>query len=261
VNKNVFFIIFSFIISNSFAQKLEIGGGVGLTHYKGDLNQRVNPFLTRPATDIFVRYNLNRAVSLSANVFFGAIVGDDRKSNNPFNRSREFNFVNVIDNYNLQIEYNFLNFRTISGIVKSSWTPYLFGGIGGFQTLIKTYYIGTVNSSVSDSKWFKESSTLAIPFGVGFKKALSSKVNLGGSITINKILGKKYGDTFDGLGISKQKNKPLGSINYYDVAIGSPNFIANNYLKDTFYYTRFYISYVFYRTYCPPSKKLKLKKF
>ena len=125
--------IVCFILGSSiYAQKgVELGGWLGATHYFGDLNTEYDLTSPGPAGGFIYRYNFNErlAVKFSANA--GMIQGDDAKSENVFEQSRNLHFRSLILDGSLQLEFNFLPY--IHGSGENGVTPYLFAGLSGLR--------------------------------------------------------------------------------------------------------------------------------
>ncbi len=224
MSKNVIpstFFLFIFILSTkTFAQKIEIGSGLGLMHYKGDITPRFRPFDVRGGANLFFRYNPNRSLSYKANFLVGSISGKDSKTSDFFQRERNFEFQSKIKEIGVQLEYNFLNFRQGYSNYRKDYTPYIFGGISNFK--FKPTY------QTSDYK----TTGFVIPFGVGFKSVLKGQWNWGFEFGTRKT----FTDNIDDLGAVDNKEK-LQQVNPAT--------------KDMYYYTNLSISYTFYKVACP----------
>ncbi|MEG1498007.1 MAG: DUF6089 family protein [Bacteroidales bacterium] len=172
------------------AQRSEVGVLVGGSFYLGDLNPKKLFFQTRPAAGLYYRYNINTRWAFRFGGTYGRITADDKKLNNP----RNLNFRSDIVDVAAQIEVNFLNF--FIGSKKSyKFTPYLTAGVALCFMNPKGYYfdettkntkwvalrpLHTEGEGLSDYKVKNYSLTqFAIPFGLGFKYSISSRVSLG----------------------------------------------------------------------------------
>ncbi|ADQ18822.1 hypothetical protein Lbys_3161 [Leadbetterella byssophila DSM 17132] len=225
-----------------FAQKVEYGAGLGPTFYKGDLHPRFNVINPGAAGDIMLRYNFNRIVSARANFMMGLVVGDDSKSTDPFQKERDFKFRNVVMDYLVQLEYNFLNFRTHDGRYEHDWTPYLFGGVGQAQILQKK-----LNFQGAPIDKAGSGSDNILVYGIGFKKVLSSRWNLSGEFSTRTFLNKKNGAMFDGVDGSTLNNSYSPPRQF---------FFGNTQQNDKYFHASFTLSYLIYRVNCnTPGKK------
>lgn len=236
----------------TYGQKLEVGYGLGPTYQKGDINPTFRVLSPRIGSNIFVRYNFTKAISLKANAMIGFIGGKDANSGNALNEYRGLKFNNLLWDYNGQIEYNFLNFRTHNGRYEHSWTPYLFGGYGNMQFLRRqftTRNVTTTNSIIAGPDPI-------LPFGIGYKKIVNGKWNFGVEFGTRILLRKKSADLFDGYGFDPKTNEPQSLYSAQDG--GDPNIALlkypNTLQKDKYFHISFSVSYLFYKVHCPPGR-------
>lgn len=233
------------------AQKVEFGGGGGPTFYKGDLQPRFRPLNPGAAGNLMLRYNFDKVISAKIQVMYGLVHGDDRRSGDPFQRQRDFSFRNTVLDYAVQLEYNFLNFRTHDGYYEHDWTPYLFGGYGRSHSLKKVYAVGANTSSATDG------STDIIPFGIGVKKILGPRLNLSAEFSTRVFLNKSKGSLFDGLDGTGQQNVYTGLTN--DPRRDDFFLYPNTRHKDKYFHLSVTLSYMIYRVNCKiPGKKFSL---
>jgi Domain of unknown function (DUF6089) len=230
------------------AQRIELGGGLGPTFYKGDIQPTFRPLNPRAAANIFARYNHNRVFSFKVNGMAGYVGGDDAKSGNKLNVARDFSFLQTVGEYNAQAEYNFLNFRTGNGRYESNWTPYLFGGFGQYISLSRNFNSPGSTPQASQKPTGGKS---ALFYGIGYKKILNGRWNYGVEFGTRVPTRSKFKDTtFDGFGYDEAGNPQS---NYFISTI-SPNFeYPNTPQQDKYFYVSFSVSYLFYKVYCPPN--------
>ncbi|PWK28606.1 outer membrane protein with beta-barrel domain [Arcicella aurantiaca] len=216
------FIVFSFFFLNieSFAQKIEIGGGLGAMNYKGDISPDFHPSFAQLGGHLLFRYNLKKDVTFRLSTTFGSIYGNDKEVSDSFNQQRGQTFKTSIKEVSLVTEYNFFSYQYSR--MHKDWSPYVFGGIGfmGFSPR---------DTPVSD---YKQAGVI-IPFGVGIK------YNLTGPWDLNLEFGtrKTFTDYLDNLG----GDNPALSRN-----------IQNDYSRgDMYYYTSLALTYKFIKIYCP----------
>lgn len=173
-----------FTLSSVFAQRSEIGGFVGGSFYLGDLNPTGLFSQTQFAAGGVYRYNLTPRWALRGNAFWGTVMGDDAKYDNP----RNLSFRSRIAEFSVQAEINYLTYFT--GSKNYRFTPYLFGGIAVFSFNPQTYYDGkwvdlaplhTEGQGLPQYPNKKPYNTtqLAIPFGLGFKYSLNATFSIG----------------------------------------------------------------------------------
>lgn len=252
------------VVSVTFAagQGLEIGGGLGLTNYKGEIYPKFKPFSFHGGANAFVRYNfVNSGVSLKATSMVGYLTAKDSHVNAPFHQLRGFSFVTNIWDAGLQAEYNFLNFRS-TALHDSEWTPYVFGGFNYYSVFNSKYEVNVPVGGFAFTQYqteLKKSRTgYAIPFGVGFKKVLRPQLNL----SVEFGTRKTFNDTIiDNIGFVKSNSAEIrDKVSNFANSVNSPNpserriATPNTRLFDMYYYTNISLSYVFYRVHCPPSR-------
>ena len=244
---------------STFSQKLEVGGGLGAHFYKGDLNPNFNPLLARPAGHAMVRYNFSRAFSLKASGAYGFLEGNDALSTNPFNKQRDYQFKSQLTHWEAELEFNFLNFRSSGTIVKSSWTPIISIGLGQFGISGRKFYEASTLVKTLEPIAFPD---LAITYGFGFKKEISSYWNISANFkavlpSLRKKNQRSNLDLYDGLGYKADPATSLFSpINEYSSNTTLPIFTTpNTHQKDIFYHGSITLSYVFKTVKCPNPKK------
>lgn len=245
-----------FIPAAAYAQKVEFGGGGGPTFYKGDLQPRFRPLNPGAAGNLVLRYNFNRVVSAKAQVMYGLVKGDDRRSGDPFQRERDFSFRNTVLDYGVQIEYNFLNFRTHDGRYEYDWTPYLFGGYGKSKNMKRVYTRGANRAVRTNQRGGND----IIPFGIGIKKILTPRLNLSAEFSTRVFLNKRNGSMFDGLDGERAQNA-FSTLELFTDQ--DPNyhfyFEPNTRQNDKYFHLSVTVSYLIYRVHCDtPGKKFQL---
>lgn len=239
------------------AQKVEIGAGGGPTAYKGDLQPKFRLFNPSIAGNAFLRYNFDRVISVKANITYGKVRGNDSRSGNPYLKERGYAFTNNVLDYLLQVEYNFLNFRTHTGRYEHDWTPYLFGGAGFSQSLKKKYSFEDVSSTVTN----ESKPSVVIPFGIGIKKIIGPRLNLSAEFSTRAFLSKSRGAGFDGLNGLDMENpinryNELGLLSTVPPADYDYVMVPNTQQKDKYFHLSVTISYLIYKVRCndPNSK-------
>ena len=124
--------IFCAMLSVVTAQRgVELGGWLGATHYFGDLNTEYDLSSPGPAGGFIYRYNFNERLAVKFSGNAGLIRGDDAKSDNVFEQSRNIHFRSLVLDGSLQFEFNFLPY--IHGSGENGVTPYLFAGLSGLR--------------------------------------------------------------------------------------------------------------------------------
>lgn len=204
----------------TFAQKIEIGAGVGAMNYKGDISPDFHPSFARLGANVSFRYNLTKMITFKSSILVGSIYGDDTQVSDSFNQLRGQTFKTGINEFSLTTEYNFFDYRY--NRYHKDWTPYVFAGLGAMK-------FSPRDTPVSDYKTLQ----MVIPFGVGIK------YNISGPWNLNLEFGtrKTFTDYLDNLG---GDNAAL------------PKNLQNDYSSgDMYYYTSLSLTYQFLKIYCP----------
>lgn len=201
---NCLLVIFLLVSSTSEVRsqeyQYEIGGTAGTAFYMGDANKSKlfqNPNLS---AGLLYRYNKDFRWAYKANLLFGKLSGDTRKSGNVFPNNQQASFSRTFFELGGQIEFNFFNYSdkyTYLGTKKFS--PYIFTGLGLTYATGEDDFLG-----------------LNLPLGIGLKYKLKDRLNLGFEFSFRKLFGdnldvtKKDGFTLDdpyGISSSFLKNK------------------------------------------------------
>jgi hypothetical protein len=169
-------------------QVSELGFTGGVAYYIGDINPYKHyPAHTHLAGGIFYRYNFSQHYALRIQGLYAKFEAYDSDSADPLQNLRNLGFRNTIFEASALLEINFLKFR---GITKDShsWTPYVFVGLAYFHMnpqgkLDDTWYdlqpYGTEGQTMSTGGGPYKLDNMALPFGVGFKFALTDKMDFG----------------------------------------------------------------------------------
>ncbi len=245
-----------FFSSDLFAQSKvpvstsEIGVGIGGANYKGELAPNYRFLNNQPAMTVFYRRDMSNAVTLRGGLMGShRVLNDNTLSDEAYADSRPFHAFRQAEaklslfEVSGVMEYNFLDYYDLSQKVRIS--PYVFVGVAGLLYNVKLSSsnpdLGRLatapgaNDGGALSKPYDTNVTVAIPFGVGVKYALSKHWNLGLEFGARKLIT----DQLDYL--SDQ----------------DPDHLANPYDKDWYFYNGVSVSYTFYRTNCPPVYKNK----
>lgn len=208
----------------SFAQRGEIGIGLGATNYKGDLAKMPHLLSTRIGGELFYRNHLGEAVSWRIGGFLGLLSGDDALSSDAFQNARNYSFSGTAIELNTVLEYHFFNYRGRKAYPR--YSPYLFGGVAASHLSINS------NPEPSDDAEDLPFINLVLPYGVGVKYVLSKKFILG----IELGTRQTFTDYLDR--VSAQNATPK-------FQRGNPE---NN---DKYYFLSFSLSYRFNSVKCP----------
>jgi len=186
--KRILFIIFLslFFISGYAQHEIGLLGGAGF--YMGEINPKKLFYDAHPAYGLFFRYNFDGRIAARANLLRGVVSGSDSDGVS-YTPSRGHTFTTTIYEVSVQAEYNFLDYEI--GSEKYYFTPYLFGGVGGFA-----YLVEGENTQFS----------FAIPFGFGFKYSLFKNLECG----LEWGFRKTFTDSLDGL-VNYEGNVQVGN--------------------------------------------------
>src|SRR5688572_14882893 len=144
------------------AQRSEIGFGIGTFNYTGDLARSYNFLNSKPAGTVFYRSNLSKVVSFRVAITAGKIGATDKRPVDAFAEQRNASFNLFLMELSTVMEYHFLNWRDNKHMLRFS--PYLFGGLGLFGM--------TGNRSKPEEYSNVQGS---IPFGLGVKYIYNPK--------------------------------------------------------------------------------------
>ena len=180
-----------FIQSNATAQHFEAGLLLGGSNYLGDLSSnssRVYLDETRFAGGVFVRYNFGEFVAARLGFNYANISGHDANSNDPFIRNRNLSFKSNLFEFGVMGEFNILGYQPYA--LYKVFSPYIFVGLTATKFNPKTDYLGQtvalrpLGTEGQNLPQITESESygnflFSIPFGLGFKYAITDKINLG----------------------------------------------------------------------------------
>ena len=166
--------------------RAEIGGGIGLVSYQGDLNGNILKNM-QPMFSLVAKYKPNPRMAWAFNLSFGNIKGTGKnlKTWYPEYQGKEMEFKNSLVDVTLKYEYNFWPYgtgREYRGAVPL--TPYITGGLG--FTNVNTPAGGVL--------------TMGIPIGLGVKYKLAERVNA----SLEWLMHFTFSDKIDGV------NDPYG---------------------------------------------------
>jgi Domain of unknown function (DUF6089) len=180
-------ILLGFTIAEAQNFHLTLFGGV--SNYQGDLQPKRFTFdQSNPAFGIGGLYELSDKLYLRGNVTFGKIQGADSK--NSQNTARNLSFSSPVTDIHLGLEYDLLN------LYERAITPFVFAGISVFtfnpstlDTTGKKIFLqplGTEGQGFYNGRTKYNLTQMAIPFGGGFKFALSENIRVRFEIGLRK---------------------------------------------------------------------------
>jgi len=176
----VYFFTFFFGILGVHAQTFELGIGGGGAGYMGDLNQNQPLKISGISVGGYAKINLDPYWGVGLHYTYGKIRGNDADSENKQFKDRNLNFQTALNEFSLQVDFNFLNYFAGGGTKR--FTPYIFTGIGGVFYNPKAVY----NDREYKLKYYQtegqseayRSYALSIPYGLGIKVHLKERWGL-----------------------------------------------------------------------------------
>lgn len=175
----------------SYQHKGEIGVGIGLSNYFGDLNPNENFKHLKFAGNLYYQYYLNNYVGLKLSGLYTRLGNTDQGNSNKAYSNRNLSF--NTDIWELTVSGTFNFFRFLPGIEGHRFTPYLSAGAGIFNYNPYTYLnvdgtrekvflrpLGTEgqNSTTPHDGKKYSSIALAFPLSFGVKYAITENWNL-----------------------------------------------------------------------------------
>lgn len=188
-------------LTPSFAQRSEIGFGLGTFTYTGELVRTYNLRYSKPAATVIYRSNMSKVVSFRASITAGKL-GATEKPIDAFAKARNASFNIFLLEGSLGFEYHFLNWRDDKRPMR--YTPYIFAGMGLF---------GISGNATKPAPY--SNVQVAIPFGGGFKYIVNPKWYAAFEIGIRKTFFDYLDNVSDATDIS-QKNYRSGNPNDFD---------------------------------------------
>ncbi len=194
MNRKLFFFLITVILCNTsmaqendgYLQQGEFGITAGAAHYFGDLNTRAGLNRPKPAVGLFFRKQFGNYIGLRIAGRYAQLGYSDTYSKNDYQKTRNLSFNTNIFELTIQGDFNF--FKYVPHDPYYSFTPYVTLGVGIFTYDPYTYYNGQkiflrplgTEGQTGGYLGRKEYNTMSvcIPFGIGIKYSLTSKVNL-----------------------------------------------------------------------------------
>jgi hypothetical protein len=206
------------------SQKSEIGFGLGIYNYTGDLVRTYDLTQSHPAATVFYRSNISHVISFRTSLTGGQLAASDAHNPiDPFAAKRNASFDIFLMEISGAFEYHFLDWRDTKRRLR--FTPYVFAGGALFGI------------SGNNNKTAQYSNVqVAIPFGGGMKYVLNPKYYISFEIGIRKT----FFDYLDN--ISGSTNTVNKTYQY-----GNPNDF------DNYFFTGISLTYTFYDIPCPSS--------
>lgn len=173
------------------AQVVEVGGSIGLSYYMGDINPKKPLNSSKLGWGALIRYYSNTRWAFRFAYSNLQLNGSDAKSG--YRPERGLSFQTKTHDIALLAEFNFFEYFT--GSKRNKLSPYLFGGISlfGFEpqdmdgkclhdlktdVTYETSKDKEGNSHSYEKKVDYNTIAVSIPFGIGVKYSLSSKLGM-----------------------------------------------------------------------------------
>lgn len=204
-------------LMESFVQKGEIGMGIGVGHYFGDLNASIRINRPKTAAGIFYRKQISNYIGLRISGEFAMLGYSDRHNESPTQRRRNLSFNSNVWELALAGDFNFFRFQP--GFEGYEFTPYIGIGIGAFSYNPYTYLngekyilrsLGTEGqgSALYPNRTIYSSIGISIPFSLGIKYALNTRTNIFAEI-VYRFTNTDYLDDVSGASFAPDAFPPL----------------------------------------------------
>lgn len=154
--------------ANCFSQINEVGAFLGVSNYVGDIG---NTSYLKPKDGGFgliYKWNLNPRIAFRGTYTYISIKADDADSDNIVRQNRGLSFSNNINEIALGLEFNFFEYDLSSN--DKTYTPYILVGVAAFD------YQTVKPSQTPGNFQYTRNTSLALPFGVGFKSKIYGKL-------------------------------------------------------------------------------------
>ena len=206
MKRQVIFILFMCIYSQSWAQINEIGVFVGGVNYIGDVGKTtyINP--NELALGIIYKWNKSDRHSFRFSYMQGKIKGNDLESTVPSRNKRGYSFTNSVKEISAGLEFNFFPFDLHQ--FDMQYTPYVFTGLTYF------WHTDFETDNLTIGKGFDPERSLSIPMVVGFKARIAHSFIIG----IEAGARYSFSDNLDGSNSPNENYKSIrfGNLNSND---------------------------------------------
>lgn len=179
--------------------RMEIGGGVGMMAYTGDLNG--SPFKNmQPMGALVAKYKKNPRMAWALNVGYGQVKGSSAKAEGwlPDLTEKTADFKSSVVDVQIRYEYNFWPFGTGREYYGAKpLTPFITLGIGAAVSSAKLTQTGGEQTSQGGTG-------LQMPIGAGVKYKLGNRLNLTAEWVMHFTTNDKIDAVEDPYGIKRQ---------------------------------------------------------
>jgi len=216
------------------AQKYEIGGGLGVATYTGDMIRKIDPRQIGLQGTLFGKRNFDNVWSLRVALSSSILQAEDSLRPLDFAAEvRDGRFRGGVLEGSAVMEFNFLDFLRNDSEFK--WSPYAFFGLGFSHFIMK----GNVYQFEVSERY--SLSSIVIPFGGGVKYRLNDRWTLAAELGFRPTMTDyldKIDSTLPAISRYPQAADPnTGETPPYGINFGNPN------TKDWYYFLGLSISY------------------
>ena len=164
MKKLVLLITFICVTITSKAQINEVGFFVGGSNYIGDIGPEsyINP--NNFMGGVIYKWNMNPRVAIRGTFTFAQISSDDADAKNIARNIRGIGFKNSIKELAVGMEFSFFEYDLDN--YKKTYTPYILIELAAFN------YNEATSLTTTGKYLYSSKTSLAVPFGIGFKAAL-----------------------------------------------------------------------------------------
>ena len=208
----IFFLVGCFTVTRaqlmeSFVHTGEVGVGVGLGHYFGDLNPDARINSPKASFGVFYRKQLSSYIGIRVTGEYTFLGYSDRYSENSTQRRRNLSFNSNVWELGVSGDFNFFRFQP--GFQGYNYTPYIgigvgvfaydpFAYMGGQKFLLRPLGTEGQGSSLYPDLNPYGNTAISIPFTLGIKYALNTRTNVFAEI-IYRFTNTDYLDDVSGL--------------------------------------------------------------
>lgn len=208
-------LVLAFLPSFLSAQHFEVGVMGGISNYTGELAPApLMPKSIHFAAGAFGRYNFSNFFAVKGHFYGGRISGKDANSKREDRQLRNLSFRSNLFELGATAEFNLLGYQPYA--LEKVFSPYIFAGLAGFYFNPEAKYqsdwyklrpLRTEGQGMSQFPQRKQYSLLqmSIPFGIGFKMAISDKWNIGLEAGVRKV----FTDYLDDVSLSYVSREDL----------------------------------------------------
>lgn len=203
---SIFLFLSCFGIKKTYAQVWELGGGLGLSNYQGELTSSnfdngVDIYFD-PAIVIFAKKYFNPYLNSNFNLMYTGLRGDDGLSSAARTRARNLDFESSIFQASGRLEFNILGFepgdfnRRISPFVTAGFSVFRFNPVTTFNgQKLPLQPLGTEGQGLSILSGFEKYNRISfnIPMGGGIKYNITENL----ALTIEMIFHYTFTDFID----------------------------------------------------------------